>query len=94
VNPKGGHAYGRDFHTRISGLPSIPDIAVFAIPAPLIAASLEEAGQWGIRMAIIITAGFREVGNIEGESEIQRIAKKYNIRILGPNCLGYGDTAK
>lgn len=45
-------------------------------------------------MAIIITAGFKEVGNIDGETEIQAIAKKYGIRILGPNCLGYGDTSK
>ncbi len=67
---------------------------MFAIPEALIYEALEEAGKFGIEKAIIITAGFKEVGNTEGEQRLQDIAKKYGIRLLGPNCLGYGDTTK
>ncbi|MDD2693561.1 MAG: acetate--CoA ligase family protein [Candidatus Gracilibacteria bacterium] len=94
VNPRGGNAYGKDFFPNISALPEVPDIAIFAIPEAFIYDSLEEAGAFGIQKAIIITAGFKEVGNKEGEKRLQEIALKYGIRILGPNCLGYGDTAK
>ena len=94
VNPRWGNAYGKDFFPNISALPEVPDIAVFAIPEAFIYDSLEEAGVFGIRKAIIITAGFKEVGNKEWEKWLQEIAQKYGIRILGPNCLGYGDTAK
>lgn len=92
INPKWGNAYGKNFYPSILSLPEVPDIAVFAIPASLIYDSLEEAGKFGIKKAIIITAGFKEVGNTEWEDRLIAIAKKYNIRILGPNCLGYGDT--
>jgi acyl-CoA synthetase (NDP forming) len=74
-------------------LPEVPDIAVFAIPEPLIYDALESAGIYGIRRAIIITAGFGEVGKHAEESRLLSIAKKYNIRLLGPNCLGYGNTS-
>lgn len=92
INPKWGNAYGKDFYPSILSLPEVPDIAVFAIPASLLYDSLEEAGKFGIKKAIIITAGFKEIGNKEWEDRLIALAKKYNIRILGPNCLGYGDT--
>lgn len=94
VNPRWGTAYGRDFYPNIESLPEVPDIAVFAIPEVFIYDALEEAGKLGIKKAIIITAGFKEVGNIEWENKLKTIAKKYHIRILGPNCLGYWDTNK
>jgi acetate---CoA ligase (ADP-forming) len=67
-------------------------MAVFAIPEPYIYDALEEAGKCGIRQAIIITAGFAEIGKVAEQDRLHAIAKKYNIRFLGPNCLGYGDT--
>lgn len=92
INPKWWSAYGKNFYPNISSLPEVPDIVVFAIPELFIYDALEEAGKFGIKKVIIITAGFKEVGNIEWEKKLIEIAKKYNIRILGPNCLGYGDT--
>lgn len=92
INPKWGEAYGKPFYKSISELPEVPDIAVFAIPEVFIYSSLEEAGKCGVKKAIIITAGFKEVGNTEGEKKLQEIAKEYNIRILWPNCLGFADT--
>lgn len=94
VNPKWGTAYGIEFYPNILSLPLVPDIAVFAIPEILTYDVLEEAGKHGIKKAIIITAGFKEIGNIDWENKLKTIAKKYNIRLLWPNCLGYGDTSK
>ena len=66
------------------------DLAVVAIPSRFANASLEECGQKGIKNVIVLTAGFKEVGG-EGaklEEELIEIAKKYDMNIQGPNCLG------
>ncbi|MDD2871511.1 MAG: acetate--CoA ligase family protein [Candidatus Gracilibacteria bacterium] len=94
VNPKGGHFEDITFYESIEKLPFIPDIAVITIPAKLVLDSLEECGKKGIKRVIIISAGFKETGNIEGEEAIISIAKKYDMRVLGPNCLGYIDAHK
>ncbi len=70
------------------------DLAVISIPARFINQTLEECGQKGIKNIIVITAGFKEVGG-EGaklEDEMAEIAKKYDMNIQGPNCLGSLDT--
>ena len=92
LNPKWGNFMGRDFYSDYSKLPQVPDIAVFVIPAKGVCNSLEEAGKFGIKRAIIISAWFKEVGNTQWEEKVKEIAKKYSISILGPNCLGYIDT--
>ncbi len=92
INPKWWSAYGINFYQNITDLPEVPDIAVFAIPEAFIYGSLEEIGKFWIKKAIIITAGFKETWNTEGEEKIKQIAHTYGIRFLGPNCLGYGDT--
>lgn len=94
VNPKWGSFKNIQFYTDIDSLPTIPDIAVFAIPAALVWESLKQCGKKWITRAIIISAGFKEIWNIQWEEELQKIAKKYNIQLLGPNCLWYIDTSK
>lgn len=69
-------------------------MAVIVIPNKYVAEALEECGQKGVKGAIIITAGFREAG-LEGvrmERELVAIAKRYGMRLIGPNCLGVIDT--
>jgi len=68
------------------------DLAVIAIPSQFIPSILEKLGNKGVRSVIIISAGFSEVGNIKGEERIREIAKKYNMRIIGPNCAGIMNT--
>ncbi|OLD22379.1 MAG: acyl-CoA synthetase, partial [Thaumarchaeota archaeon 13_1_40CM_2_39_13_1] len=66
------------------------DLAVVVTKNDIVPAVLEECGKKGIKGAIVITAGFREV-NEEGaklERRLAEISKQYNIRIIGPNCLG------
>ncbi len=64
------------------------DLAVIASPAFTVKSNLEQCGQKGIRAAVIITSGFSEAGNTEGEQELIAVAKKYGIRFVGPNCAG------
>ncbi len=94
VNPKWWEYKNIFFYTSIAQLSKIPDIAVIVIPARFVLQALKECGEKGIKRVIIISAGFKEVGDIESEEEIQRMALKYNIRVLGPNCLGYIDAHK
>jgi len=70
------------------------DMAVFLIPAKFIADVLMECGKKKIKLAVIISAGFKEVGTPgeELEKQILKIAKKSGMRILGPNCLGLINT--
>ena len=67
------------------------DIAIFVIPSKYVNSVAEECGKKGVKGLIIITAGFKEIGGegVEREDQLIQIGKKYNMRILGPNCLGF-----
>ena len=64
------------------------DLAVIAIPSKFVPSALLECGKKKIDSVIIITSGFSETGNKKGEEKILKIAKKYKMRVLGPNCFG------
>ncbi|MHB8880028.1 MAG: acetate--CoA ligase alpha subunit [Thermodesulfovibrionales bacterium] len=90
VNPKTDEILGLKTFKNISEIDGTVDLAVVAIPAPLVPAALRECVSKGIRCAVIITAGFKEAGS-EGivlEEELKTISREGHIRILGPNCLG------
>lgn len=94
VNPSRDEILSLKCYPSVSELPVAPDLAVLIIPAPAVQATLEECGFKGVRAAVIISAGFKESGR-EGyrrETELQRTAGKYRLRVLGPNCLGLADT--
>lgn len=64
------------------------DYVIIAVPAKLCPQILEECGKKNIPFVTIFTSGFSEIGNDYLEEAILEIAHKYNIRVLGPNCLG------
>ncbi|TFG05241.1 MAG: hypothetical protein EU539_09610 [Promethearchaeota archaeon] len=64
------------------------DYVIIAVPADLCASILKEVGQKKVPFATIFTSGFSEVGRDDLEDEILKISRFYNIRIIGPNCLG------
>ncbi|MBW1849780.1 MAG: CoA-binding protein [Deltaproteobacteria bacterium] len=74
----------------ITSIDKPADLAVIVIPGKAIPGVLEECGKTGIRHAIIITAGYGEIGK-KGkllQQELIDVAQKYDIRFLGPNCIG------
>ncbi len=94
VNPKGGTIMGRAVSPSLAEVPDPVDLAVLIVPAAAIPAALKDCGARGIRAAIIMAGGFREIGPAGAalEDEILRIARENRIRILGPNCIGLLDT--
>jgi len=68
------------------------DVIVVAVPVEPTVEVMEEAGKLGIKRAIIVSAGFKEVGNYEADKKLEDICKKHNIKVIGPNCLGILDT--
>ena len=89
INPKAeGEILGKVAYPNITAVGAPIDLVVFAVPASVVAGILREAGGLGVRAAIVITAGFKEIGNVAGEEELKAIAKEYNIALIGPNCLG------
>jgi len=90
VGPKGGVFAGRRIYPSVLDIPDHVDLAVILTPARTVAGILEECGQKGIKWAVIESAGFREYGE-EGrkvEEEIIRVAEKWGLRFVGPNCIG------
>jgi len=90
VGPSGGTIETRRIYRTVGDIPDQVDVAVLLTPADTIPGILEECGQKGIRQVIVETAGFREYGE-EGrqlEAEIVRVAQTYDLRFVGPNCVG------
>ncbi|MBE2193702.1 MAG: acetate--CoA ligase family protein [Anaerolinea sp.] len=94
INPKAGNILGCPAFASVEDIPETPDLAVVVIPYPQVPSALESCGRKGIGSVVIISAGFREAGyeGMKRETEVIQIAKRYGIRVIGPNCLGVIDT--
>lgn len=90
VNPKRPSILGIKTYPDISSVPAKVDLAVIVTPAPTVPAIIGECVNAGVRGAIIISAGFKEVGEAGAELERQVMAQaqRARMRIIGPNCLG------
>jgi acetyl-CoA synthetase (ADP-forming) len=88
VNLEGADIMGMKSYTSVKLIPGEVDLAVIAVPAVYVPDILEECGQKGVKSLIVISSGFREVGNTELEDRVLSIAKKYGMRMLGPNVFG------
>ena len=90
VNPKRPSVLGVKAYASISDIPEPVDLAVIITPPPSIPGLIRECGENGVQGAIVISAGFKEIGPEGAELERQLLveAQKANIRIIGPNCLG------
>ncbi|RME88038.1 MAG: CoA-binding protein, partial [Anaerolineae bacterium] len=94
VNPKGGVLFTRRIYRTIAEVPDPLDLAVLVVPAPVAPETLRACGERGVRAAILVSSGFREVG-AEGaalEEKCLAVAREHGIRLIGPNCIGLLDT--
>ncbi|MDA8387881.1 MAG: GNAT family N-acetyltransferase [Nitrospiraceae bacterium] len=90
VNPNAISVAGVLAYPSVLNVPGDIDLAVIAVPAPLVLDVVEECGQRGIGGLVIISAGFSEAGG-EGKERQRRLLEKvlsYGMRVIGPNCLG------
>jgi len=90
VNPEAEEILGVKVFKTLSDIPDPVEMIVVAVPAKIVPAVIKEAGQMGVKVAVILTAGFRETGSVGTllEDELIQNAKDTGIRIVGPNCLG------
>lgn len=90
INPKIDTILGYPGYKNIRDVPGNVDLAVIILPAEMIPEVLKDCGQKGIQACIIISGGFKELGEAgkERELELQEIARQFGIRIIGPNCVG------
>src|SRR5208283_6180108 len=88
VNPNEDSILGFKCYKNLTEVPGDVDLIVIIVPAIAVPGVLEEAGAKHVQACVIISAGFKEVGNVDLENQVVAVAKKYGIRVLGPNCLG------
>ncbi len=94
INPKADEILGLRCYGHISEVPDPVELAVLIIPASAVSGAIEDCGKRGIRAAVVISGGFREVGP-EGaarEREMVEVAQRYGMRVMGPNGIGVIDT--
>lgn len=92
VNPKAQGAFSVPGYDAVVKIDRPVDLAVIVSPTSTVPGVLEDCGRAGVKTAVIITAGFSEVGNSAGEDEVKRVAEQYGIRFVGPNCAGILNT--
>lgn len=92
INPTTTKINGIKVYKSILDIPEETiDVAIVVIPAKYVISAAEECGKKKVKGLVIISAGFKEIGGegIKREEELKFTAKKYNMRIIGPNCLGF-----
>ena len=95
VNPTARRIAGRRCYPTVRAIPEPVDLAVVVVPAPAVAAVVDDCVARGVQGLVVITAGFRETGE-EGRRREAAIVEKIRaagIRMVGPNCMGLANTA-
>ncbi len=90
IHPMEKSVLGLKAYPKVADLPEVPDLAVMVLPTRVVPQVMEECGHKGIKHAVVVSGGFKEVGGegLELEKKLLAIAHQYGIRFLGPNCLG------
>jgi len=94
VNPKEKEIEGLACYPSINATPEPVELAVISVPAALVLDIATECGNGGVKNLVVITAGFKETGK-EGlrlEHKLVETCRRYKMRMLGPNCVGFMDT--
>jgi len=93
INPRTDKILGLTTYKSVLEVPGDIDLAVVVVPAQAVLDVIEECGKKGVKYAVVISAGFKEIGGegIERENKLVEIARKYGVRVVGPNCLGIMD---
>ena len=90
VNPNATEILGKKAYASIADVPDPVELAVVVLPVTVIMETMREIGERGIKAVVIITGGFRELGE-EGaavEQAVKELAQSYGMRVVGPNCVG------
>jgi len=91
VNPNAKEIEGLKVYADLPSIPEVPELIIVAIPACQVVEVLKQAGEKGSKNVVVLSAGFKEVGEegVKLEKQLVEVAKKNEINLLGPNCLGF-----
>ena len=94
VNPQASVVQSVLAWPTVNDIPGDVDLAVIAVPSKQVLAAVEDCGRKGVRGIVVITAGFKETGaeGAERERAVRDCARRYHMRMVGPNCLGVLNT--
>ena len=90
IHPRLDEVQGFKAYENIADTPTVPDLAFIILPPKVVPEVMRECGEKGVKRLIITSGGFREIGEdgVELAKTVNDIAEKYDIRFVGPNCLG------
>jgi acetate---CoA ligase (ADP-forming) len=90
VNPAANVVHSLKCYPTVEAIPDAVDMAVIAVPKRFVLEALDSCGRKGVRGIVMITAGFKEVGDAGAalEQEVLARVKRYGMRLVGPNCMG------
>ena len=91
VNPHAEKILGYTCYKSVTDIPEKVDVAVIAVPAEASLGVITECAKKGIQDVVMVTAGFKEVGNYDLDKKLEKLLKKHKIKCVGPNCLGCFD---
>ena len=94
VNPKAREILGYTCFPNIAAVPKPVDLAIVVVPAHHVVSTVADCGKAGVSAAVVVSGGFSETGRegAEREQQLRETAARYNVRLLGPNCIGTIDT--
>lgn len=94
INRSSSTVFGMKCYSSILDIEHHIELVIIITPSKVVPRVMEECGRKRVKSAIIISAGFKEIGEQGNalEESIKRIAKKYSIRLVGPNCIGIINT--
>ena len=90
VNPSAPYVQSVAAYTSVSACPTVPEMVLVCVPAPLVLDVVREAAELGTKAAVIISAGFNEAGpqGAQRERALMEMVRAHGIRVVGPNCMG------
>ena len=91
INPKRGEVQGLKAFPRLSDVPRAPDLAIIAVPGDAAVSALDECGEVGVKVAVVMTSGFGEADPGHGKEQERRMAERARargLRVVGPNSQG------
>ncbi|HEX6791717.1 MAG TPA: acetate--CoA ligase family protein [Candidatus Krumholzibacteria bacterium] len=93
VNPRYEYIHSTKAYASVEDIPDPVDMAVIVVPASGVLEAVDQCGRKGVKGLVIITAGFKETGpdGAKRETAVMEVARKYGMRVIGPNCMGVLD---
>ncbi len=90
VNPKADFIHSMKAYPSVTAIPEPVDLAIIVVPKKYVFETVLECGEKGVRGIVIISAGFKEIGEKgqQLEKKLLKLVKSYGMRMVGPNCMG------